>query len=95
MLPIPLNQGQDDAGYFSRHRITIYDDPRELIDPRRVESQRRNAYMTRTDVIAGGSGIYHHTPPRLDFRPSAMRPGDFYDEYRGDNFRRYIDDRGC
>lgn len=76
-LPLPLNRVQDD-GYFPRQRITIYDDPRELIDPRRVEAERRESYMNSI------GGIYH--TPRLDFRPSPLRVRDYYDERR-DNLR--------
>lgn len=96
-LPRPLLQpldggggggGEQDDGYFSRHRITIYDDPRELIDPRRGEVDR---YMMHGNAMGGGGSIYH--TPRLDFRPSPLRlrggggvVGDYYDEKR-DNFR--------
>lgn len=77
--PLPLNRGQDD-GYFSRHRITIYDDPRELIDPRRTEAERREAAAYMNNVGGGSGSIYHN--PRLDFRPSPLRLRDYYDEKR-------------
>lgn len=53
--------------YFSRHRITIYEDPRETIDPRAPPSARRrdgyNTYQHRQD----------HRDPVLEFRPSMER----------------------
>ncbi|XP_037030204.1 uncharacterized protein LOC119070025 [Bradysia coprophila] len=77
-LPLPLNRGQDD-GYFSRHRITIYDDPRELIDPRRI-AERRGSFGNNNFA---SDGIYHS--PRLEIRSSPLRVRDYYDER--DNLR--------
>ena len=60
--PLPLNRNED--GYFAHRRITIYDDPREPIDP-----PRRNQFHTR--------GIYHSTPTLEFVRPS--RTSYYYD----------------
>lgn len=86
----------DSGGYFSRHKITIYDDPREL--PAQAAQRRRETitYNSLVNNVGGvededdedGNGIYH-TPSRLYFRPSPLRLRDFYDTNDRDNLRYY------
>lgn len=68
--------GQDDD-YFSRQRITIYEDPRDIMDSR---TDRRGEFMTGN----GNSGSLYSS--RLDIRPSPLRFRNYEDEQR-DNFR--------
>lgn len=60
---------------MSRHRITIYEDPRELIDPR--DERRGDDYRSLPPL----------PPPILDIRPSPMRYRGFEDERRGEGLR--------
>lgn len=59
---LPLDK---DEGYFSRHRITIYEDPREYLDPRYGLDHRREDYQTNFHDYRR----YHS--PALEFRPSS------------------------
>lgn len=60
---------QDDGGYFQPQRITIFEDPRDSIDPR---SERRRDYH---------DGGYQNS--RLEFRPSPLRFHNDFDDNGG------------
>lgn len=64
-----------DDDYLSRHRITIYEDPRELIDPR--DDRRRDDFRANPSL----------PPPILDVRPSPLRYHGYEDERRSDVMR--------
>lgn len=73
-----LDYGADnkDDGYFQPQRITIFEDPRDLIDPR---TERRRDYH---------DGAYHQTS-RLEFRPSPLRFHNDFDDNGGRAPSRY------
>uniref|UniRef100_A0A1B0CUW0 Putative conserved secreted protein n=1 Tax=Lutzomyia longipalpis TaxID=7200 RepID=A0A1B0CUW0_LUTLO len=66
-------------GYFARHRITIYEDPRDMLESNRgsLLDSRRPDFVSG----AGGEGGAPFNGPRLDFQPSPLR---FRDERRSD-----------
>lgn len=68
---IPLDYGIDnkDDGYFQPPRITIFEDPRDSIDPR---LERRRDYQ---------DGSYQSS--RLEFRPSPLRFHNDFDDNGG------------
>lgn len=66
----------DSENYFSRHQITIYEDPRDSIDPREPSVRRRQDY-----------DFQRRREPVLDFRPSSLRYRDF--RYDDEENRRY------
>lgn len=73
-LHLPLNRLQDD-GNFLRHKITIYDDPRELAEHRWIGKRKDTAAHISNDGKYNNFGrstnIYH--APRLEYR---TMPGD-------------------
>ncbi|XP_059612798.1 uncharacterized protein LOC132259254 [Phlebotomus argentipes] len=68
-------------GYFARHRITIYEDPRDMLDSGGVLSSRRPDFVS---LAAGSEGGAPLSAPRLDFRPSPMRFRDHLSDERRD-----------
>lgn len=69
--PVDGMRGSDH--YFSRHHITIYEDPRETVDPRLPGARRREDFNFMRE-------------PVLDFRPSHERY--FRSPYVEDNRRQ-------
>lgn len=85
----PLNRNEDD-GFYARRKITIYEDPRDFIEPHRSNIDRENAVEHQRE-----SGFIYHSEPILEFvRPrqrtstSMVRFDDDFAAGRG-NWRRW------
>lgn len=84
--PLPLNRLQDD-GNFLRHKITIYDDPRELAEHRWID-KRKDTYISndgKYNNVGRSENIYY--APRLEYRTHITPDKDslrFRDNYNYD-----------
>ncbi|GAB0096302.1 uncharacterized protein DMENIID0001_117930 [Sergentomyia squamirostris] len=84
-----LTAGQQprEDGFFARHhRITIYEDPRDL-DGRGLLDSRRPDFVSLNAGGEGGTAFSSSSMPRLDFRPSPLRFRDRHHHHQGDERR--------